>query len=66
MDIKFDPKCEHFDPYECWEAADCCYVEEATYGDPNDDDFEEVLYCNAPEDFVCPLIEKRVNKIQNF
>ena len=59
MDEIFDPKCEHFDAYECWNA-DCDYVEEATYGDPNDEDFEEVLYCSAPEDFVCPLFKKKV------
>lgn len=56
MDKIFDPKCEHFDAYKCWNV-DCEYVDEATYGDPNDEDFVEVLYCSAPVDFVCPLLK---------
>ena len=55
MDKMFDPKYEHFDEYECWDAG-CEYVEEATYGNPEDEDFEEVLFCSAPEDFACPLL----------
>ena len=56
MDEIFDPKVEHFDAYECWDA-DCEYV---------DEDFEEVLYCSAPYDFVCPLFRKRVEKDLNI
>ena len=58
MKKEFDPKHNDFDPYECWENTDCSYVEEATFGNPGDEDFEECLYCSAPDDYVCPLFEK--------
>lgn len=57
MDKIFDPKCEHFDADECWDA-DCKYVNEVTYGDPEDEYFEIVLCCCAPANFVCSLFQK--------
>ena len=57
MKKEYDPKYDDFDPYTCWEDANCSYVEEATFGDPEDEDFEECLYCNAPYDYVCPLLK---------
>ena len=58
---EFDPKCGDFDPYACWDA-DCHQVEEQCFGSIDDDDFEEFLYCAAPEDFICPLYKAKVEK----
>ena len=54
----FDPQHEDFDPYECWEKANCSYVEEVWFGSPEDDDFDEVLICGAPECIACPLLSR--------
>ena len=62
MDDEFDPQGCHFDAYKCWEDADCYFVEEMQCGDVNDDDYEEYLYCSAPEGFVCPLYKAKVEK----
>lgn len=62
MKNEYDPKGEDFDAYRCWEDANCCYVEEDTFGNPGDEDFEEYLYCGAPNDYVCPLFEKLITK----
>ena len=52
---------DDFDPYRCWEDADCEYVEEVCIGNPEDDDFEEYLQCCAPYGFACPLYLKYVS-----
>ena len=61
MDREFDPRGEDFDAYACWEVG-CYEVDEQCFGDPNDEDFEEVLFCSAPLDYACPLYEKRVEE----
>lgn len=61
MDREFDPRGEDFDAYACWEAG-CYEVDEQCFGDPNDEDFEEVLFCAAAPDYVCPLYAIRVKE----
>lgn len=58
MDRDFDPRGEDFDAYACWDIG-CYYVDEQCFGDPNDEDFVEVLFCDAPCGFDCPLCKKK-------
>ena len=62
---EIDFKHDDFDPYRCWEEADCQYVEEVCIGNPEDEDIDEYLCCSAPYDFVCPLYEKIIQKDLN-
>ena len=52
--MQIDPCGEDFDAYACLEAR-CYEVGEQCFGDPNDEDFEEVLFCDATPDYICPL-----------
>ena len=61
MDKEFDPRGKDFDAYACWNA-DCDEVDERCFGDPNDEDFEEVLFCGAALDYVCPLYAAKVKE----
>ena len=60
MNEQFDPKGEDFDAHSCWKDANCHYVDELQYSNPMDDDYDEVLYCDAPFDYACPLYAARI------
>lgn len=57
---EYDPQHEDFDPYICWEKANCLYVDEMTYEDENGEVVDEGLYCGAPCSFICPLYEMMI------
>lgn len=59
---EYDPKCGDFDPFECWDKANCEYVDEMTYEDENGEIVYDGMYCDAPNSFECPLFAQRIKE----
>ena len=59
---EYDPQYEDFDPYVCWEKANCLYVDEMTYEDEDRQLVYDGLACFDPYEFTCPLYAQKIKE----